>query len=89
MAGILAPRTFAGDQKAKVELEGVELEWEEAARSSRVAEAAAPELQKMVERAKERLSQARREVHKARASRIHQEMEALNPERDALADELG
>ncbi len=84
----LAPRTFAGDDKARVELEGVELEHDEAQRNVRVAEAALPELERMVKESKEKLANARREVHKARASRIYQEVKSVEERRDELADEL-
>jgi len=84
----LAPRTFQGDSKAKLELEALENEHDEVARNVRVAEAARPELERMLQEAKERLAHARREVLKARAATIRQEMESFNPERDRLADEL-
>ena len=38
----LAPKTFGGDEKAKVELEGLEDEHDEVSRATRVAEAAVP-----------------------------------------------
>jgi chromosome segregation ATPase len=84
----LAPRVFRGDEKARVELEGLEDEHDLVARNTRVAIAAKPELERMIQDTKERLSAARREVHRARAGEVRQEMEALDPERDKLAGQL-
>jgi chromosome segregation ATPase len=85
---ILAPRTFAGDSKAKVELEALEDEHEELARATRVARAAEPELARMLEEARARLRQANVATLKAEADALNREMHALDPERDALADQL-
>ena len=52
----LAPRAFTGDEKAKVDLDDVELEQDKLARASRVAEASVPGLKRMVAQAKERLA---------------------------------
>ncbi len=85
---LLAPRTFAGDAQARVELEGVEDECDEVARNVRVAEAALPELERMVAEAKERLAQARQDVHRARAQVVHDELKDVEARRDELAEEL-
>ena len=84
----LAPRAFAGDEKAKVELDDVELEQDELARSSRVAEAAVPGLKHMVAQAKERLARAQEQFHKARAQAAHEELKGVEARRDELAGEL-
>jgi chromosome segregation ATPase len=84
----LAPHAFRGDSKAQLEVEALEAEHDELKRNTRVTRAAAPELAKMLEDAKERLKDARREAHKARAGEVRQEMEALDPERDKLAGQL-
>jgi chromosome segregation ATPase len=84
----LAPRAFTGDEKARVELDGVELEQEEVARSSRVAEAAVPGLKHMVAEAKERLARAQEQVHKARAQAAHEKLKGVEARRDELAGEL-
>ena len=84
----LAPRAFTGDEKARVELDGVELEQDELARSSRVAEAAIPGLKHMVAEAKERLARAQVQVHKARAQAAYEELKGVEARRDELAGEL-
>jgi len=84
----LAPRTFQGDSKAQLELEALENEHDEVARTTRVARAAEPELARMLEEHKAELQAARRAIHAAKASAISKEVEALAPERDRLADEL-
>jgi len=84
----LAPRTFQGDSKAQLALQALEDEYDELARTTRVARAAEPELQRMLEETKGRLQAARRAIHAAKASAISKEIEALGPERDRLADEL-
>ncbi len=84
----LAPRAFTGDEKARVQLDGVELEQDELARSSRVAEAAVPGLKHMVAEAKERLARAQEQVHKARARAAYEELKGVEARRDELAGEL-
>jgi chromosome segregation ATPase len=84
----LAPRAFTGDEMARVELDGVELEQEEVARSSRVAQAAVPGLKHMVAEAKERLARAQEQVHKARARAAYEELKGVEARRDELAGEL-
>ncbi len=84
----LAPRAFTGDEKARVELDDVELEQEELARSSRVAEAAVPGLKRMVAQAKERLARTQEQVHKARAQAAHEKLKGVEARRDELSGEL-
>ena len=84
----LAPRAFTGDEKARVDLDSVELEQEELARSSRVAQAAVPGLKHMVAQAKERLARAQEQVHKARAQAAHEKLKGVEARRDELAGEL-
>ena len=84
----LAPRAFTGDEKARVDLDSVELEQEEVARSSRVAEAAVPGLKDRVAEAKERLARAQEKVHKARAQAAHEKLKGVEARRDELAGEL-
>jgi chromosome segregation ATPase len=84
----LAPRAFTGDEKARVALDGVELEQDELARSSRVAQAAVPGLKHRVAEAKERLARAQEQVHKARAQAAYQELKGVEARRDELAGEL-
>jgi chromosome segregation ATPase len=84
----LAPRAFAGDEKARVDLDSVELEQEEVARSSRVAQAAVPGLKHRVAQTKERLARAQEQVHKARARAAHEELKGVEARRDELAGEL-
>jgi chaperonin cofactor prefoldin len=84
----LAPRAFTGDEKARVDLDDVELEQEELARSSRVAEAAVPGLKHMVAQAKERLVRAQEQVHKARAQAAHEKLKGVEARRDELSGEL-
>src|SRR5215211_5436598 len=69
----LAPRAFVGNEKARVDLDSVELEQEELACSSRVAQAAVPGLKHMVAQAKGRLARAQEQVHKARAQAAYEE----------------
>ena len=84
----LAPRAFTGDEKAKVELDDVELEQDELARSSHVAQAAVPGLKHMVAQAKERLARAQEQVHKARAQAAYEELKGVEARRDELSGEL-
>ena len=84
----LAPRAFTGDEKARVDLDSVELEQEELARSSRVAQAAVPGLKHMLAEAKERLARAQEQVHKARAQAAYEELRGVEARRDELAGEL-
>jgi chromosome segregation ATPase len=84
----VAPRAFAGDEKARVDLDSVELEQAELARSSRVAQAAVPGLKHMVAEAKERLARAQEQVHKARAQAAYEELKGVEARRDELAGEL-
>src|SRR5829696_1749031 len=85
---VLAPKVFAGDSKAEVELEALEDEYDETARSVRVAEAAEPELRRMLEEGKAKLQAARRRVREVRAQDIGRQIKALDSERDAAADAL-
>jgi len=80
----LAPKTFSGDEKAKLELEGLEDEHDEISRTTRVAKAAVPEFEKMVGECEERLAQAERAVHKAHHERLRDEL----TEREQEAEEL-
>ncbi len=73
----LAPRTFSGDEKAKLELEGVEDEHDEIARAPRVAEAAE----------KERLTHAQAQVHRANYDRLLEEQGQLEGEAEALLND--
>jgi len=70
----LAPRTFSGDEQAKLELEGVEDEHDEIARTPRVAEAAE----------KERLTHAQAQVHRANYERLLEEQSKLEDEAEEL-----
>src|SRR5215210_343395 len=85
---VLAPKVFGGDSKAQLELEALEDEYDETARSVRVAEAARPELARMLEEAKARLKASRRAIHEAKAWAITSEIKSLDGERDAAADRL-
>src|SRR5829696_1821474 len=84
----LAPRTFQGDSKAQLALEALEDEHDEVARNVRVAEAAEPELTRMLDEAKAKLQAARRRVREVRAQDIGRQIKALDSERDAAADAL-
>jgi DNA repair exonuclease SbcCD ATPase subunit len=84
----LAAHAFRGDSKARLEVEALEAEHDELERNTRVTRAAAPELEKMLATAKQQLTEARREVHKARAADLRQQAQALDSERDRLAGEL-
>ncbi len=85
---VLSPKTFAGDKKATEELEALEDEHDELARSSRVAKAAIPEIDRMLEELREQRTQAQRDVHMHRESELAREADSLNEERDELAGRL-
>ncbi len=80
----LAPRTFSGDEKAKLELEDVEDEHDEIARATRVAEAAEPEFDRMIEPTKERHTHAQAQVHRANYERLLEEQEKIEGEAEEL-----
>ncbi len=84
----LAPKTFGGDSKARVELEALEDEHDEIARATRVARAAEPELAKMLADARERLSAVNVEIRKARAREINYELKEIEQRRDEAATAL-
>jgi chromosome segregation ATPase len=81
----LAPRTFTGDEKAKVELDGIEDRTDELSRTLRVADAAIPGLEDMVKEAEDELKKAQIEVYKAEASQVYYRLK----EAESLLDEKG
>lgn len=84
----LSPHSFRGDKKATAELEKLEDEHDQLARSSRVARAALPGLEQMLEEARERLAKARKDVHRDEAAELARQSAELDPERDELAARL-
>nr|MDP9474517.1 hypothetical protein [Actinomycetota bacterium] len=70
------------------ELEDLEDEHDALARSVRVAKSAVPEFDKMIAEAKERLAEAREQVHRERYAELQRQSAALDPERDKLAKRL-
>jgi chromosome segregation ATPase len=85
---VLAPKTFSGDEEATAELEGLEDEHDQLARSVRVARAAVPEFEKMIAEAEERASEARTDIYRQRYEALYEEARALDDERDELARRL-
>jgi hypothetical protein len=84
----LAPRTFAGDAQAQVELEGIEDRTDELNRYKRVADAAVPELEAMVKEASERLGKARKQLAQARAYEVYDRLKEVESRRDEKAEQL-
>ncbi len=84
----LSPKTFSGDKEAAAELEQVEDEHDRIARSSRVARSAVPEFDKMIAEARERLAEAREQVHREKANALYRQSAELDPKRDELARQL-
>ncbi len=58
------------------------------ARSVRVAKSAVPEFDKMIAEARERLAEAREQVHRERAAELSRQSTGLDAERDELAGRL-
>jgi len=85
---ILAPKTFSGDKKAALELEGLEDAHDQLTRSVRVARSAVPQFERMLEEAEARAKEAREEIHRERYKALIGEADALTPELEGLAKGL-
>ncbi len=84
----LSVAAFAGDEKATLELEGLEDEHEVLARSSSIASDAIPQLEGMIADAKERLEAAEFAVRKRQATERRKVLEEIRARRDKAADDL-
>ncbi len=84
----LSVAAFTGDEKATLELEGLEDEHEVLARSSSIASDAIPELERMVSEAKEKLQKAEFAVRKRQATERRKVLEEIRARRDKAADAL-
>ncbi|MDP9480483.1 MAG: hypothetical protein M3R38_33285 [Actinomycetota bacterium] len=84
----LSPKVFSGHVEARGELEDLEDEHDALARSVRVAKSAVPEFDKMIAEAKERLAEAREQVHREKADALYRQSAELDPKRDELARQL-
>ncbi len=85
---VLSPMSFSGDEDATRELEALEDEHDALARSVRVAESALPEFERFIEEAEERRDAAEKQVHRARAEEMREELEKAEAKRDELAAQL-
>jgi chromosome segregation ATPase len=84
----LAPQAFTGDEKAKLELEGVEDERSALESEIKLAQSAQDGLQQALEDAIASLKETRRKRHVARAGEVYKELEALEVRRDEIAQDL-
>ncbi len=84
----ISPKVFSGDEGARGELEDLEDEHDALARSVRVAKSAVPEFDKMIAEARERLAEAREQVHREKADELYRQSAELDPKRDELARQL-
>ncbi len=85
---VLSPKTFSGDKEATAELEEVEDEHDQLARSVRVARSAVPEFERMIVETKTRASEAREDIYRQRYEALIAEGDALTPRIEELAKEL-
>ncbi len=85
---VLSPKTFSGDEEATAELEEVEDEHDQLARSVRVARSAVPEFEKMLAEARARAAEARTDIHRERYQALTAEGDALTPKIEELGREL-
>lgn len=84
----LAPAAFRGDETAARNLEVIENEAQELVRTIQLGRSAASEFERMVEEAKEKLSEARREIVRQRYIALCREDDELRQKCDELAAEL-
>lgn len=84
----LAPQAFTGDEKAKLELEGIEDERALLENEVKLAQSAQDGLQKALEDAIASLKETRRKRHEARASEAYKRLKALEGRRDELVHDL-
>lgn len=83
---VLAPKAFSGDADAQLELEGLEDEHDQLARSVRVAKSAAPEFERMIEEVQARLDHAQAQVHRANYERLLEEKSKLEEQAESILD---
>ena len=84
----LAPQAFTGDEKARLELEGIEDERAQLESEVKLAQSAQDGLQKALEDAIASLKETRRKRHQDKAGRIYKELLALEVRRDEIAQDL-
>lgn len=83
-----SPKAFSGNQSAARELEAIEDEHDTLARSVRVARSALPEFERMLEAARTKATEARKDVHRTRREALLAESRELDAERDELSRRL-
>ncbi len=84
----LSVAAFTGDEKATLELEGLEDEHEVLARSSSIASDAIPQLEGMIADAKEKLQKVQFAVAKRKATERREALNRLHARRNEAADAL-
>ena len=84
----LAPQAFTGDEKARVELEGIEDERARLENEVKLAQSDQDGLQQALEDAIASLKETRRKRHEARAGEAYKKLKALEVRRDEIAQDL-
>jgi chromosome segregation ATPase len=84
----ISPDVLSGSEQARADLDKLEQEQEKIEHSSRIAQSATPELQRMLEAAKQELAQERRSEAQIHASKAYKRVKDLENRRAALVHDI-